>query len=203
MGLPAIKHRSTVEAYLAAEAVSEEKHEFHDGEILVMSGGTFEHSAITINLAGLLLARLQGTTCRPLDSNMRVRPGVSTRYFYPDLSVICGPPAFDPLDRQRTTITNPKVIVEVLSESTAAYDRDEKFTLYRESDTLEEYVLVSQVRPDVQTFLRQPDGTWSFAAYAGREATARLRSLDIDLPLAAVYAGVAFEQRAEPGTPGE
>ena len=162
-----------------------------------MAGSTFDHDRVSGNFYLQVGIKLLGGPCVALTSNMRIRPGKSAKFLYPDLTIICGDPRFDPQDRHQTTITNPKVIVEVLSESTSAYDRDEKFTLYRESDTLEEYVLVSQVRPDVQTFLRQSDGTWSFAAYAGPEATARLRSLDLDLPLAAVYAGVAFGRGAQ------
>ena len=194
MALPAVKRLPNVEDYFSAETDSDVKHEYHDGEILAMAGGTFEHSAINTNVTGELRQRLKGQPCQVLESNMRVRPGRASRYIYPDGTVVCGGPQFDPDDRRRTTITNPKVIVEVLSPSTEVYDRGEKFTLYRESPTLEEYVLVSQARPAVEAYHRQPDGTWSFAAWSGIEAVARLRSLDVDLPLNEVYAGVTFEE---------
>ena len=87
---------------------------------------------------------------------------------------------------------NPKVIVEVLSPSTEGYDRGEKFDSYREIESLQEYVLVSQSSPHIQTFLRQKDGTWLFGAFAGIEAVATLRSLDIQIPLRDAYAGVEF-----------
>ena len=121
------------------------------------------------------------------------RPGPSSRYVYPDLSVVCGPPQFDPADRRRTTVTNPRVVVEVLSDSTEAYDRGGKFTLYRECETLEENVLIAQDRPAFETYHRQPDGTWSFAAWSGLDAVARLRSLGVDLAMSALYAGLPFD----------
>ena len=193
MALPAAKHRMTAAEYLDAEHAAVDRHEFHDGEMLAMAGSTFEHDQITGNAIRQLGNKLDGTDCRVMTSNMRVRPGPSSRYVYPDLSVVCGLPQFDPDDRRRTTVTNPRVIVEVLSDSTEAYDRGGKFTLYRECETLEEYVLIAQDRPAVEAYHRQPDGTWSFAAWTGTEAVARLRSLGVDLALSNVYADLVFD----------
>ena len=192
MALPAAQRRMTAAEYLDAEHAALDRHEFHDGEMLAMAGSTFEHDQVSGNAFAGLKARLADGPCRVMTSNMRVRPGPTSRYVYPDASIVCGPPRFDPDDRRRTTYTNPRVVVEVLSDSTEAYDRGDKFTLYRQSDTLEEYVLVAQHRPEVEAYLRQPDGTWSFAAWAGIDAVARLRSLGVDLPLGELYAGVAF-----------
>ena len=193
MALPAVKHRMTAAEYLDAEHAAVDHHEFHDGEMLAMAGSTFEHDQITGNAFAALKSALDGTDCRVMTSNMRVRPGPSSRYVYPDLSVVCGPPQFDPDDRRRTTVTNPRIVVEVLSDSTEAYDRGGKFTLYRECETLEEYVLIAQDRPAVEAYHRQPDGTWSFAAWSGLEAVARLRSVEVDLALSDVYAGLVFD----------
>src|SRR6185437_2274484 len=137
----------TIEEYLRGEEQSVVKHEFHEGEILEMTGGTYEHSLITANVVGEMRVRLKGSQCKVLESNMRVRVRPTPRYVYPDASVVCGPPQFDPQDPKRTTIINPRVIIEVLSESTEAYDRGEKFTRYREIATFEEYILVSQSSP--------------------------------------------------------
>ena len=182
----------SIEEYLRNEEKSQTKHEYHEGEILAMSGGTFEHSLISANFARELGVRLMGSPCVVLESNMRVRIQVAPRYVYPDVTVVCGPPQFDPQDLRRTTIINPRVIVEVLSDSTEAYDRGEKFTRYREIESFEEYVLVSQRDPMVETFTRQSDGTWSFAPWAGIDSSVKLRALKIAIPLKGVYAQVEF-----------
>lgn len=193
MGLPVEKRRFTIQEYLALEEKAVDKHEFHDGEILAMSGGTIEQSTIIINIGSELRSRLKGKSCRPLDSNIRVRiPGLA-RYMYPDISVICGPPEFDPDDKKRTTIINPRVIIEVLSDSTEAYDRGEKFSLYRELESLEEYVLVSQRNAQVETYVRQKDATWLFTAWTGLKASVKLQALQIELPLSEIYLDVAFQ----------
>jgi Uma2 family endonuclease len=193
MGLPVEKTRYTIQEYLRFEEKATERHEFHDGEILAMSGGTYAHSRINMNVGGLLHARLKGHPCHPLDSNMRVRIPNRLRYLYPDTSILCDRPAFDPDDPKQTTITNPRLVVEVLSDSTESYDRGAKFELYRQIPSLHEYVLISQREPLVETFLRQPDGAWLFHACKGIEATVMLRSLEIKLPLTEIYAGVELE----------
>ena len=193
MALPAAKRTITVEEYLRAEAASDIKHEFHDGEVLAMSGGTYDHSVIIANLIRQLGNRLGGSRCRVLESNLRVRvtPG---NYVHPDASVVCGPPQFDPADPNRTTIQNPRVVIEVLPESTEAYDRGATFAQYREIAALEEYVLVSQDQPLVETFVRQPESGWLMLPSSGMDSIATIRSLKIELPLRALYADVTFGQ---------
>ena len=201
MALPAEKldTRVTVAEYLRREETSETKHEFHDGKILAMSGGTFDHAAVATNLVATLHAALRGGPCRVLNSNMRVAVERSRRFVYPEASVLCQPPEFHPEDPKRTTIINPRVIFEVLSDSTESYDRGEKFEKYRQIDSLEEYVLLAQDRPAVETFLRQPDNSWNLLAWQGIDAIARLRCLNLELPLAELYAGVELR----PESPGE
>jgi Uma2 family endonuclease len=201
MGLPAEKRRYTIAEYLALEERSDIRHEFHAGEMLAMSGGTFAHSRINMNFSGLLHARLKGHPCYPLDINMRVRIGRRLDYVYADTSIVCGAPQFDPDDPKKTTILNPRVVIEVLSESTESYDRGVKFELYREVPSLEEYVLVSQREPLIESFLRQPDGTWSFKPWKGLEGTVTLRSLEITVPLSEVYVGVEFESPQQGQSP--
>ena len=121
---------------------------------------------------------------------------------YPDASVVCGEPRFDPQDTRCTTITNPRAVFEVLSESTEAYDRGEKFGHYRDLASLEEYVLVAQDRPLVEVFTRQEAGHWLFTAAQGLGAAAKLRGLGVDLPLAEVYTGIAFPADAAPAPQG-
>lgn len=192
MGLPAAKRRYTVAEYLELERNSADRHEFNDGEILAMAGGTPEHSLIVANVIREVGNRLKGKPCRVYDTNLRVAVAGPSRYLYPDSSVICGPVEYDLQDASRQTVTNPRLIVEVLSPSTEAYDRGEKFTRYRGIASFQEYVLVSQHTPLVETFYRQPDGTWLVNFFSGLDAVARLRSLDIPLPLQEVYSGVAF-----------
>lgn len=193
--------RYTVAEYLAFEHEATERHEYRDGEIVSMAGGTPEHSLITANVIRRLGNRLEGKPCQVFESNLRVRSVRDERYTYPDVSVVCDGPKFDPADGRRTTIVNPRVIVEVLSPNTEGSDRGEKFRRYIMIDGFQEYVLIAQTRARVETFLRQPDGTWSFAFFDGLEATARLRSLGVDLPLTEIYAGVTFLP-PEPEGPG-
>lgn len=192
MGLPQAKRLYTVEEYFRLEGDARDRHEYHGGEILAMAGGSADHSLIITNLIADVHARLKGKPCRVYEGNLRVRAGAAPCYVYPDATVVCGHREFDPADPNGETVTNPRVVFEVLSPSTEAYDRGEKFDGYREAGPLEEYVLIWQRTPRVEVFTRQGDGTWSFVAVTGLDAAARLRALQVDLPLAEVYAGVEF-----------
>lgn len=188
--------RYTVAEYVRFEERSNRKHEFHDGEILAMSGGSFNHGLIATNFNREIGIRLKGNPCRVVDSNVRI--STPRRMYYPDGSVICGPPEFDPRDPSRQSVTNPRVIIEVLSPSTESYDRGEKFDHYGDLASLEEYILVAQDRPRVETLLRQPDGSWNLSPFVGLEATALIRTLRIEVPLAEIYSGVVFPPPAPP-----
>ena len=193
MTMPVAQRRYTIQEYLAFEEGATDKHEFHDGEIRMMSGGTYSQAVINANLIRALGNRLESGPCRAVDSNLRVRIGTRADYVYPDVSVICGQPSFDPDDRKQTTVLNPRLVIETLSDSTESYDRGEKFLLYREIDSLEEYRLVSQHIPRVETFTRQPDGTWRIErAVSGLETSVRLMSLNLEVPLREIYRGVVF-----------
>jgi Uma2 family endonuclease len=199
------KRRYTVEEYLRLEETSDVKHEYRFGEIvdmsgiLDMSGGMLDHSLVSANVSREMGNALKGGPCRVFDSNLRVRINRNPLFCYPDVTVICGEPVFDPgQPEKRLTVLNPKLIVEVLSPSTAGYDRGEKFTRYRELESLEEYMLVTADKAQVEVYFRQADGTWLFSPTAGLEGVARLRSLDVRLPLAEVYAGLTFPEAAEP-----
>jgi Uma2 family endonuclease len=147
---------------------------------------------ISANVGAALNARLKGKPCRNYDSNLRVRAAVN-RYLYRDNTVICGEVEYDPADPYGETITNPKVVVEVLSPSTERYDRTTKFDLYRKIAAMEEYVLIYQSEPRIEVFARKPDGTWSIDVAAGMSAVAKLRSINVDLPLVDAYANVDFD----------
>lgn len=192
MTQPATIHRYTVDEYLRRERNSLEKHEFDDGEILAMAGATRVHVLITTNTLVALHTRLRGKPCVPYGSDLRIRLSGRPKYVYPDISVICGQPQADPDDSRGESFLNPRLIVEVLSPSTEQYDRKAKFDRYRQVESLREYVLVSQDTSRIETFARQPDGTWAFDVAVGIEAVAKLRSIQVDLPLSEVYAGVEF-----------
>ena len=200
--MPLEKHWYTVQEYLTFERGSPERHEYHDGEIFVMTGGSINHSLIVANVIRQLGNRLEGKPCRVYDANLRLRIPRKVLYTYPDVTVICGQPKVDPDDSAGHTVINPRLIVEVLSPSTEAYDRGEKFDRYRELDTLQEYVLVSQSVPRIEIFFRQQNGNWLFTPVSGVEKAARLNSLEIEMPLGAAYAGVEFAAATE-GVDGE
>lgn len=204
--VPDRNRRYTVEEYLALDGVSEVRYEYWDGllvphggwetdadgRILGMAGGTDVHNDITCNLIGELRQALKGTPCKVGGPDLRVRSPRSGRYHYPDVSVTCGPRVFDP-PQSRSTFANPQVLIEVLSASTADMDRGDKFREYIEIGTLQQYVLVAQDRPRVETFHRAAGGGWVVGPWAeGLDAGVAFPSLGVSLPLADVYAGVAF-----------
>jgi Uma2 family endonuclease len=180
----------TPEEYLAIDRASELRNEYYAGEMFAMVGGSPRHSRIKTNILVELGIRLKGHECAPYDSDLRLRVAATGLYTYPDASVICGPLEFD--DERRDTVLNPTVLVEVLSESTEAYDRGKKFNHYRRIESLREYLLVSQEEPKIEHYLRLDDGSWKLTEAAGLEATLRLPSLEIDLPLREVYDNVDF-----------
>jgi Uma2 family endonuclease len=195
MALPREKRLFTLIEYLELEQQSVDRHEFWDGEILAMSGGTVRHGMVISNFNGLLWNRLQGKPCRPFESSTRVRIAAG-QYVYPDAQVVCGKPIFDPADTHLTTIINPRMIIEVLSPSTESYDRGKKFEAYRQIDTLMEFVLVDPDRIQVQTFNRQQDSSWRLDTYAGPDAVVILRSLELHIPMSEIYQDVTFEDES-------
>ena len=192
---PARPPPATLADYFAAERASPVRHEFRGGRIIAMAGGTEDHALIASNVQGEVRSRLKGTNCRSYVADLRVH---TTRrpsgYCYPDVTVVCGPSEYDPAAAAAglPTVTNPRLIVEVLSESTEADDRGDKFDGYRELATFEQYVLVAQDHPYVLTFTRQAGGGWLMMPYVGLDAVVPLSAIGVDLPLAEVYAGVVF-----------
>jgi Uma2 family endonuclease len=176
--------------YLAIERKSEERHELINGHIVRMQGGTERHAAICDNLLERTKARLRGSPCRPYSAALRIKIEATSNYTYPDLSIVCGERQFD--DEQRDTLTNPRLIVEVLSPSTERHDRGWKFKNYQLITSFEEYVLISQDEPRIERFLRQGDVGWLMTAVAGLDKTVRFESVDCELPLAEIYEEVAF-----------
>jgi Uma2 family endonuclease len=181
----------TVEEYLRSEAASLDKHEYRDGEILDMAGGTGEHSAIAVNVIRELSAATKKKPCTVFESNLQVRVD-RRRYSYPDVSMACDPIEYDPATKTRTLL-NPRLIIEVLSESTESADRGEKFFRYMQIESLQEYVLVAQDRPRVEVFYRHPQGMWAVGgAVEGLDGVLKLKSAGVEIPLAEIYARVVF-----------
>ena len=201
----------TAEEYLAFEENAATKHELHDGRLVDyenmtvdMAGGSLKHSLIATNVISLFKARVSGKRCLVLNSDLAVRIAKSVNYYYPDVSVVCGPPLFDPPEGQRI-LTNPQLIVEVGSATTAAFDRREKFYNYMRIDTLREYVLIDQEKPSVDTFYRQDNGVWAIGpSFEGLDAVATLRlEGGVTLPLRDIYADVEFAKPAGAATAAE
>ena len=175
----------TPEEYLARERKAGSKSEYIDGVMYAMSGATSEpHNVIAGNLIGELYIQLRSADCRVYPSDMKVRVPDSTRFFYPDVSVVCGKPKF--ADDRKDVILNPVLIVEVLSDSTAAIDRGKKFQAYQEIESLAEYVLVSQDEHLVEHFVRQ-SASWLYTKDRPAEASLNLPSLNISIKLEDIY----------------
>ena len=183
-------HRFTETEYLDLERSLESKNEFFDGEVFAMSGGTPLHSQIATNLAAEFRHHVKGKRCVPYNSDLRLKVEATGLLTYPDLSVVCGPIQF--AEGTDDTVVNPTVIVEVLSDSTEAYDRGKKFENYRQMPSLREYLLASQKEPRIEQFVRQENEQWLLREAAGLEATLALPSLEIKISLAEVFTGVEF-----------
>jgi Uma2 family endonuclease len=155
-------HRYTYAEYLEYERDSGLKHEFEDGEILAMAGGSRRHNALASRVSGALeAARAPG--CVAFQSDQKIRVLATGKATYPDASMVCGPIEGDPSDLLGATITNPTLLVEVLSASTEQEDRGNKWQHYQLIPSLEEYVLVSQREPRVERYRRLPSGTWEYS----------------------------------------
>jgi len=182
--------RLTPEQYLDAERAAEFRHEYYNGHIYAMSGGSYQHFQIIGNITAELHTRLKKRPCAVGSSDLRLRVSPDGLYTYPDVVVICGDPRF--ADDQRDTLLNPALIVEVLSTSTEAYDRGFKSAQYRTVESLEEYALVSPAEPRVEVFRRQPGRHWLLSEAVGLDAVCHFESLDCAVPLAEIYAKVTF-----------
>jgi Uma2 family endonuclease len=181
-------HRLTPSDYLASERASEMKHEYHDGVLVAMAGGSAPHSLIAGRVVTALNNRVAARGCQVFNSDMKVWVGRERHFFYPDASALCGPPEF--FDEQRDILTNPSCIIEVLSGSTEAYDRGRKLARYMALDAIREIALFSQEQVRVDKYTRRPDGVWQFEGCDGMETAVAFPSLGCEIVLRDVYAGV-------------
>jgi Uma2 family endonuclease len=180
----------TIGEYFAIEESSEIKHEYYEGEIFAMAGASVSHNRIVGNVLSALNRELRGSDCEALGSDLRVQTP-SGFYTYPDVMVVCGEPAL--IDAPLDTVANPVLITEVLSDSTAEYDRGEKFDLYRAIPTLREYVLIEQKKVFLELFSKGNEG-WTSESYSSLEDRVHLVS-EAPLSLREVYGRVFTGRR--------
>ena len=179
----------TPEEYLEIERKAEYKSEYFNGEMFAMAGGAPNHHRLAFRMNGLLFKLLDGRDCEAFTSDAKVRTHPRGLYTYPDLTVVCGKATF--AADQRDVLTNPKVIFELLSPSTEAHDRGLKFQQYKLIDSLQEFVLISQFEPLVESFYRSPGGAWGdYSEFMGLDAVLKLKSIDIEIPLADIYRNI-------------
>lgn len=201
------KRRLTPQEYLAIDEASEIRHEFLDGEIFAMSGATFWHTLIKDNLSQVLrnkLAAKDANDCYVLTSDQRVKVSATGLYTYPDILICCGEPVFD--EEIRNTLVNPRVLIEVLSESTERYDRGAKFGHYRQLASVQEYLLIAQDRPCVERYVREPAAgdsppaadRWVLTAVTDAAGSLLLESVGVEVTLADIYDRVVFPPPGEP-----
>ena len=184
MASQAQKHY-TPEEYLALERQAQCKSEYYAGEIFAMAGASRWHNLIVANVIRELSLQLKGRPCTTYPSDMRLKVSPTGLYTYPDVTVVCGAAQFE--DLQQDTLLNPTLIVEVLSESTEAYDRGGKFAHYRKLASVMEYVLIAQTKPHIEHYIRQPDNRWLLAEADSLGDTVQLPSIDCQLALVEVY----------------
>lgn len=178
----------TQQQYLAFEREAQERHEYYKGEIFAMSGASFKHNVIEDNVRGFLYNHLRGGKCRSFGSNLRVNIPANTLYTYPDILIVCDEPKF--LDNEFDTLLNPSVIIEILSGSTANYDRGAKFNLYREIDSLKEYILIDAATTHFMHYTKNENATWTLFESKNIDEGFFISTVQLQVPLSQVYEGI-------------
>ena len=181
------------EEYLEFEHNSDIKHEYIDGEVYAIAGTTKAHNTISLNLAILLREKLKDSDCQTFMADIKVNVSNQKRFFYPDIVVTCD----DNDDVNAYDVKFPKIIVEVLSESTEKFDRGKKFQYYRTIPSLQEYILVSSQEYLIECFRRTKNDLWTLQTYEGLNAILRIENLAIDAPLSEIYATLSFDSVSE------
>lgn len=189
--------RCTPEQYLALERQAQHRSEYVNGYVFAMAGASRQHNLIAGNAFGELRTQLRGRPCEAYINDMRVKVSITGLYTYPDVAALCGEPQFE--DAHVDTLLNPSVIVEVLSDSTEAYDRGEKFAHYRRLESLRDYLLIAQDKVRVEHYVRQGD-QWMLSEASDLGSTVHLSSLNCAVMLRDIYERVEFLNK-EAGTP--
>jgi len=185
------KHKYTPEEYFDLLAHSEERYEYHDGEIRMMAGGTDYHSKVKFDTGTFLGVATRGGKCEPYDSDMAVVIPRWNSYVLPDLSFVCEEAEFG--DDAHRRLLNPALLIEVISETSGDYDRGEKFQKYRSLDSFREYMLIDSRRYAVECWYKEDEKLWRMDSAFTRDGSVYLHTLKVDLPLAEVYRRVKFE----------
>ncbi|MCL1466838.1 Uma2 family endonuclease [Argonema galeatum] len=185
------QHLSTLEEYRKLEETADFRSEYHDGEIIAMTGGTINHNRIIGNMYAYLKSALRGKNAEVFMSDLRLWIPVYRRGFYPDVMAIAGQPILN--EGRKDEVINPSLIVEVLSNSTRDFDRGKKFRFYRSIPTLREYLLIDQYEYSVEQYVKNESEKWLFQEYEGANANVSLVSLEVEMLMSDIYEGVTFE----------
>jgi Uma2 family endonuclease len=192
---PTEKRHYTPEEYLALEESAIDKSEYHDGEIIRMSGGTANHNKLAGNFCRKFPLTINGQDYETFIHDLRLWIPLTRRYVYPDIMVIQGEPIYQ--GSNKTIVTNPLVIVEVLSNSTKDYDRGGKFLAYRSIPEFREYILIDQYSYHIEQFAKNSDGKWVLTEYDSEESVLILESVEFQMPLREIYERINFEVEEE------
>ncbi len=189
--IPITSQQMTLEEYLEFDHNAEGRYEYFDGEVVEMSGGSPEHSLLGNRIGFLLQRELIRENCSVYNSEVQIKVPTMLPYRYGDVSALCGQPIYEDLGNQRLLV-NPTLIVEVLSPSTALYDRGEKFAEYKSIESFREYLLIAQDKKFVTLYTKHNEKFWFQSEYFEGE-TLKLESLDCELSVDEIYQGIAFE----------
>lgn len=180
----------TPDEYLVMEEAAEYKSEYYEGEVVAMAGATANHCRITTELSRLLGNALEQSSCEIFTSDMKIRIPDDAAYYYPEISVVCGKLDFE--NEKETVLKNPCLVVEVLSEGTAYFDKGRKLHHYKQLPSLKEYVLIDQINPQADVHRRSDDGEWELSCYIGLQTELELHSIGVKIKLADIYKRVKF-----------
>ncbi|MGC9504153.1 Uma2 family endonuclease [Baaleninema sp.] len=191
MVLDTTVQKTSLEDYFNLEESSEIKHEYRDGELIEMTGGTTNHNAIVVAMVAYLFFGLQGKNAQVFSGDVRLWIPQHNLFTYPDVMVVSGDVEY--YENRQDTILNPSVIVEVLSKSTKAYDKTDKFDYYRSLPSFQEYLVINQYRYSLEQYVKRDEGKWSITYYESEDDALNLASMDIELALRDIYANVKLE----------
>jgi Uma2 family endonuclease len=187
---PSLKY--SIADYLESEEKSLEKHEFYQGEIFAIAGASIPHNQITRNALSSIDEYLsESGKCQIFPGDLKIHSEANTLFTYPDLSIICG--KIETLENHKDIVTNPIVIVEVLSDTTQDYDRVGKFILYRDIQSLKEYILISSIEVLIEKYSKQQDGTWVLHEYKSENDVFAIQAIDMQMEVKGLYRNVVFE----------
>jgi Uma2 family endonuclease len=185
------KQKMSIEEYLAFENDASEKHEYYQGEVFAMSGAKVTHNEIVMNTATTISQFLKGKTCKPYNSDQRIYIEKNTLFTYPDISIFCN--GVVTLNNDEMNAVNPSVIIEVLSPGTKDYNRGMKFKLYRDIDSLNEYILIDSESINVEAFAINQKGLWELREYKNSSETLLIQTIEMAIPLQALYEGTKLQ----------